>query len=177
MSNSKMSNSKMPPTSTAGMLHVYNLVTMPGTTEPAPDVTFDPPVSVGGGTITKMTCGRYANRRIGIRLLGPDPDCGGAEAPYATLSHNVPGVTLSSPSHFFVDARASALADAIVATGHIEKLTSGKPCPSCQTLYVPKYKTLAEAQAADPGSIFAEQHISGVCSDTCWDDACKPDDY
>ena len=72
---------------------------------------------------------------------------------------------------------ASALADAIVATGHIEKLTSGKPCPFCQTLYMPKYKTLAEAQAADPGSIFAEQHISGVCSDTCWDDACKPDDY
>ena len=159
------------------MLHIYNLVTMPSTNEPTPVVTFDPPVSVGGSTITKMTFGRYANRRIGIHLLGPDPDCEGAEAPYATLSHNVPGVTLSSPSHFFVAASAEALADAIVAAGHIEKLTSGKPCPSCQTLYMPKYKTLAEAQAADPRSIFAEQHISGICSDKCWDDTTKPDDY
>ena len=158
------------------MLHVYNLVTMPGINEPDLVVTFDPPVAVGGVIITKMTFGRYDNQRIAIRLLGPDPDCGGAEGPYATLSVNHPGVTLSSPSHFFVDARALALANAIVATGHIEKLTFGRPCPFCKTLYMPKYKTLAEAEAADPCSIFTEQHISGICSDKCWDTIFKPDD-
>jgi len=74
---------------------------------------------------------------------------------------------------------ANAKAEAANAKAEVARLkaevaqleTSGKPCPFCKKLYVPKYKTLAEAQAAEPGSIFAEQHITGCCSDKCWDDA------
>ena len=74
---------------------------------------------------------------------------------------------------------ANAEAEAANAEAEVARLkaevaqlkTYGKRCPFCKKLYVPKYKTLAEAQAAEPGSIFAEQHISGFCSDKCWDDA------
>ena len=51
-----------------------------------------------------------------------------------------------------------------------------KKCPHCKTTFTPKYKTHAEAQAAEPGSIYVEQHMSGFCSDTCWN-ALMPDDY
>jgi hypothetical protein len=51
-----------------------------------------------------------------------------------------------------------------------------KKCPLCKTTFTPKYKTHAEAQAAEPGSIYVEQHMSGFCSDTCWN-SLMPDDY
>ena len=51
-----------------------------------------------------------------------------------------------------------------------------KQCPLCKTVFTPKYKTHAEAQAAEPGSIYVEQHMSGFCSDSCWK-ALMPDDY
>ena len=48
----------------------------------------------------------------------------------------------------------------------------------CKQSYTPKYASLQEAQAKEePGSIYAEQHISGICSDECWDALTKPDDY
>jgi hypothetical protein len=49
-------------------------------------------------------------------------------------------------------------------------------CPHCKTTFTPKYKTHAEAQAAEPGSIYVEQHMSGFCSDSCWN-SLMPDDY
>lgn len=164
------------------MLHIYSLVTMPSTQEgDDTDIVFQPPVAYNGNIITKMAFARYGNQRIGIRLLAIDDELGGAETPYATLSRNVPELKLSSPSHFFVlddgDFEYSALADAIAATGHIEKVVTGKPCPFCKTVYAPKYKTLEEAKTIEPGSIFVEQHMSGCCSDKCWDAAFKPDDY
>jgi hypothetical protein len=151
------------------MLHIYSVVNMPSTGGATPIVTFDPPVTFDGCVITKMTFGRYANQRIGISLLARDPELDGAEAPYETLSHNEPYLKLSGASHFFT--KNSALADAIVATGHIEKVTTGQACPICKTVYVPRYRTFEDANATEPGSIFTEQHISGICSDQCWGDA------
>ena len=59
-------------------------------------------------------------------------------------------------------------------------IMTGKQCPFCKTVYAPKYRTIEEAEAAEPRSIYVEQHITGYCSDKCWDDALKlglPDDY
>jgi hypothetical protein len=53
----------------------------------------------------------------------------------------------------------------------------GKRCPHCKTVYEPKYTTFEEAKAAEPESIYVEQHMTGFCSDKCWDEALKPDDY
>ena len=47
----------------------------------------------------------------------------------------------------------------------------GKWCPHCKTVYAPKYKTFEEAKAAEPRSIYVEQHMTGFCSDKCWDEA------
>ena len=45
-----------------------------------------------------------------------------------------------------------------------------KVCIKCKQSYTPKYASLQEAQAKEePGSIYAEQHITGICSDECWD--------
>ena len=50
-------------------------------------------------------------------------------------------------------------------------------CIKCKQSYTPKYASLQEAQAKESGSIYAEQHITGICSDECWDALTKPDDY
>jgi len=53
-----------------------------------------------------------------------------------------------------------------------------KFCIKCKQSYTPKYASLQEAQAKEePGSFYAVQHFSGICSDECWDALTKPDDY
>ena len=53
-----------------------------------------------------------------------------------------------------------------------------KFCIKCKQSYTPKYASLQEAQAKEePGSFYAVQHFSGICSDECWDTLTKPDDY
>ena len=47
----------------------------------------------------------------------------------------------------------------------------GKQCPHCKTVYAPKYTTFEEAKTTEPGSIWVEQHMTGFCSDKCWDEA------
>eukprot|EP01043_Picozoa_sp_COSAG02_P121168 COSAG02_NODE_57988_length_278_cov_0.483333_1_plen_60_part_01 len=60
-----------------------------------------------------MSFGRYGNGRIAICLFGIDDDLGGAEVPYAILSHNMPALKLPDPGHFFVLDKYEALADVI----------------------------------------------------------------
>ena len=71
-----------------------------------------------------MALHSYANRRLAVRLWAPDEDCGGGVAPYATLSYNMPGVTLAETGHFyfFVRVKYIAMADAIAAAGYIERV-------------------------------------------------------
>ncbi len=42
-------------------------------------------------------------------------------------------------------------------------------CRKCECHYTPKYATLAAAKKANDELIFEEQHLSGLCSDECWD--------
>ena len=44
-------------------------------------------------------------------------------------------------------------------------------CPKCNQAYKPKYPNKKAAQAANENT-FIEQHMSGICSDKCWD-ACS----
>ncbi len=40
-------------------------------------------------------------------------------------------------------------------------------CPNCGNTYRMKYRSKEDAPV---GSIWCEQHITGVCSDKCWDE-------
>ncbi len=45
-------------------------------------------------------------------------------------------------------------------------------CPCCRRMYRPKYRSKEEAPE---GSIYREQHLSGICSDACWDAMTLPE--
>ncbi|MCL5252876.1 MAG: hypothetical protein M1351_02150 [Candidatus Thermoplasmatota archaeon] len=44
-------------------------------------------------------------------------------------------------------------------------------CPVCGKTYRPKY---SKKEEAPEGSIGREQHMSGICSDECWDKMTLP---
>ena len=46
--------------------------------------------------------------------------------------------------------------------------TKQHTCPKCEEHYVPKYRSKNAALAANEKT-FIEQHMSGICSDECWD--------
>jgi hypothetical protein len=53
-----------------------------------------------------------------------------------------------------------------------------KLCINCKQTYSPKYATMQDALMHEgPGSIYSEQHLSGICCDKCWDQVTRPDDY
>ena len=41
-----------------------------------------------------------------------------------------------------------------------------KMCPNCEKVYEPDYTY----ENAPVGTIYKEQHITGLCSDDCWDE-------
>jgi hypothetical protein len=56
--------------------------------------------------------------------------------------------------------------------------TGLKTCPYCKIEYTPKYRIKAPAKEATIHDgvplIYVEQHISGACSDKCWDELFPP---
>ena len=54
----------------------------------------------------------------------------------------------------------------IVSVGRRQQYMTNKTCPNCKKNYVPDYSY----DDAKDGTIFKEQHISGICSDGCWDE-------
>ena len=45
-------------------------------------------------------------------------------------------------------------------------MSESKTCPNCDKVYEPDF-TYEKAKC---GTIFKEQHLSGICSDRCWDE-------
>jgi 8-oxo-dGTP pyrophosphatase MutT (NUDIX family) len=86
----------------------------------------------------------------------------------------VPIENTSHEAHFRLERALHVTTDILTRYKHI----GCRFCIHCKRTYMPKYTTLEDAQAnEEEGSIYAEQHLSGICSDECWDAAFKPDDY
>ena len=45
-------------------------------------------------------------------------------------------------------------------------MSNHKTCPNCKKVYIPDFTY----EDAKPGTIYKEQHITGICSDQCWDE-------
>eukprot|EP01047_Picozoa_sp_COSAG01_P033728 COSAG01_NODE_2495_length_7577_cov_26.851565_3_plen_166_part_00 len=152
--------------------------------EPRQKLTLDPTIKIKcDGYDYELTAlefmGLYNNGTMALQIYCIDDEMGGS-VPFNRLTHCIPGIPLA-PNHFFVQDQA--VADAFCAAGYIEPVVpvvddGCKFCIHCEQTYTPKYATLQDAQAnEDRGSIYAEQHLSGICSDECWDAVTKPDDY
>lgn len=52
----------------------------------------------------------------------------------------------------------------------VKKTADGKHiCPNCNSKYEPKFETKEEAKD-DGDEVAVEQHLTGLCSDECWND-------
>lgn len=71
-----------------------------------------------------------------------------------------PGAEISCPDCYAFDRREQT---ATAAVEHRPVLH----CPNCQEKYVAEY---ADPDDAPPQSIGREQHMSGICSDECWNE-------
>lgn len=61
-----------------------------------------------------------------------------------------------------------------VASGGPENLETGEQwCPGCNRIYNPTYPDLDSCPPED--KVSREQHISGVCSQQCWDEVTRED--
>lgn len=63
------------------------------------------------------------------------------------------------------------LADASFGIRPFEHYPGKITCPCCGRTYKPKYR---HKDKAPVGTIFMEQHLSGICSDACWDKMTLP---
>jgi len=45
-------------------------------------------------------------------------------------------------------------------------MSEHKTCPNCGKVYEPDYTY----EGAKNGTIYKEQHLTGICSDKCWDE-------
>ena len=154
--------------------------------DPGQKLTLDPPLTIAreGHDDELLTGlefpGVYHTGTIALQIYCKDDESGSESVPFDQLTLCIPEMNLSSPKHFFV--KDPSIAEAFISAGIIESLKPSsdghKVCIKCKQSYTPKYASLQEAQAKEePGSIYAEQHISGICSDECWDALTKPDDY
>ena len=152
--------------------------------DPGQKLTLDPPLKINHGSrdyeLTGLEPGLYNTGTMALQIYCKDNEFGLGSVPFSRLTICIPGMKLSSPGHFFVED--PSIAEAFISAGIIEPFvppTDGRKfCIHCKQSYNPKYASLQEAQAKEErGSIYAEQHITGICSDECWDAVTKPDDY
>ena len=156
--------------------------------DPGQKLTLDPPLTITREGHDDMLLtglenrGRYHTRTMALQIYCKDNELG-SWVPFDQLSICIPEKNLSSPKHFFV--KDPSIAEAFISAGIIESFVPSsdhvyerRVCTKCHLSYTPKYASLQEAQAKEEtGSIYDEQHITGICSDECWDAVTKPDDY